>query len=243
MRVMIVDDEELARGVVREFLQPHADVEIVAECANGFDAVKAIGELEPDLVLLDIQMPRLNGFEVVELAGRKSRYIFVTAYDQYALKAFEIHAVDYLLKPFSQQRFDEALAHARGALAPAQAGALDALVATVQRAKPLERVLIRDGAKVHVVPVDSIDVIEAQDDYVQISAGGKHYLKNQRLSELEALLDGASFVRLHRSYIVNIAAVARIEQLSKDSHCAVLRDGSRIPISRSGYQKVRSLMD
>ena len=239
MRVMIVDDEDLARGVVREFLQSHADMKIVAECANGFDAVKAIAELEPDLVLLDIQMPRLNGFEVVELAGRKSRYIFVTAFDQYALKAFEIHAVDYLLKPFSQQRFDEALAHARGAQAPA----LEALVATAQRGKPLERVLIRDGAKVHVVPVDSIDVIEAQDDYVQISAGGKRYLKNQRLSELEALLDAASFVRLHRSYIVNIAAVARIEQVSKDSHCAVLRDGSRIPISRSGYQKVRSLMD
>lgn len=244
MRVMIVDDEELARGIVREFLQSHADVEIVAECANGFDAVKAITELEPDLVLLDIQMPRLNGFEVVELAGRKSRYVFVTAFDQYALKAFDIHAVDYLLKPFSQQRFDEALAHARGALAPAQAPALEALVATAaQRGKPLERVLIRDGAKVHVVPVDTIDVIEAQDDYVQISAGGKRYLKNQRLAELEALLDAASFVRLHRSYIVNIAAVARIEQLSKDSHCAVLRDGSRIPISRSGYQKLRSLMD
>jgi two-component system LytT family response regulator len=248
MRVMIVDDEELARGIVREFLGSHADVEIVAECANGFDAVKAITELEPDLVLLDIQMPRLNGFEVVELAGRKSRYIFVTAFDQYALKAFEIHAIDYLLKPFSQQRFDEALAHARGALgpvqAPMQAQALEALVATAaQRGKPLERVLIRDGAKVHVVPVATIDVIEAQDDYVQISAGGKHYLKNQRLAELEALLDADSFVRLHRSYIVNIAAVARIEQVSKDSHCAVLRDGSRIPISRSGYQKVRSLMD
>lgn len=251
MRVMIVDDEELARGILREFLGAHADVEIVAECANGFDAVKAITELEPDLVLLDIQMPRLNGFEVVELAGRKSRYIFVTAFDQYALKAFDIHAVDYLLKPFSQQRFDAALAHARGALAPApasaqtiaQADALEALVATAaRRGKPLERVLIRDGAKVHVVAVEAIDVIEAQDDYVQISAGGKTYLKNQRLSELEALLDAASFVRLHRSYIVNIAAVARIEQVSKDSHCAVLRDGSRIPISRSGYQKVRSLM-
>lgn len=240
MRVIIVDDEELARGVVREYLAAHEDIEIVAECVNGFDAVKAITELEPDLVFLDIQMPRLDGFEVVELAGRKPRYIFVTAFDNYALKAFDIHAVDYLLKPFSQQRFNEALEHARARIG--SGGALGALVSgAAQRNTPLARVLIRDGARVQVVAADSIDYIEAQDDYVRISAGGKSWLKGQRLSELENQLDPQAFLRIHRSYIVNIEAVSRIEQSGKDSHTAILKDGTRIPVSRSGYQKVRNL--
>lgn len=240
MRVIIVDDEDLARGLVREFLGSHADVEIVAECANGFDAVKAITEQQPDLVFLDIQMPKLNGFEVVELAGRKTHYMFVTAYDQYALKAFEVHAVDYLLKPFSQQRFDEALAHARGALGKS-AGVEAVLSEASVRNAPLGRVLIRDGAKVHVIGTDKIDYIEAQDDYVQVNAEGKGYLKNQRLSELEGQLDASQFVRIHRSYILNVARMERIEQ-GKDSHTAILRDGTRLPISRSGYQKVRELI-
>lgn len=241
MRVIIVDDEDLARGVLREYLGGHADIEIVAECANGFEAVKAITELEPDLVFLDIQMPKLNGFEVVELAGRKARYIFVTAFDQYALKAFEIHAVDYLLKPFSQQRLNEALAHARTSI-----GGQPLLGAMVSEAalrnKPLERVLIRDGSRVHVIAAEKIDYIEAQDDYVQISAGGKAYLKNQRLSELEGQLDPNAFLRIHRSYILNIESISRIEQSGKDSHTAILKDDTRIPISRSGYQKVRKLV-
>ena len=240
MRVIIVDDEELARGVVREFLGRHAGIDIVAECANGFEAVKAIAELEPDLVFLDIQMPKLNGFEVVELAGRKARYIFVTAYDQYALKAFEVHAVDYLLKPFSQQRIDEAIAHARSSLG--NAPAVEAMVMEAAlRNKPLERVLIRDGARVHVIPADKIDYIEAQDDYVQITSGGKPYLKNQRMADLESQLDPNAFLRIHRSYIVNVEAIARIEQTGKESHTAVLKDDTRIPISRSGYQKVKNL--
>ncbi|MES2320915.1 MAG: LytTR family transcriptional regulator DNA-binding domain-containing protein [Pseudomonadota bacterium] len=240
MRVIIVDDEDLARGLVREFLGKHTDIEILAECGNGFDAVKAITELEPDLVFLDIQMPKLNGFEVVELAGRRARYIFVTAYDQYALKAFEIHAVDYLLKPFSQQRFDEAVAHARTSLG--NSAGVEAVVSeAAMRNKPLGRVLIRDGAKVHVIGADKIDYIEAQDDYVQICAEGKSYLKNQRMAELESQLDPDVFVRVHRSYLLNIGCISRIEQ-GKDSHCAILNSGVRIPISRSGYQKVRNLI-
>ena len=240
MRVIIVDDEDLARGLVREFLDQHLDVEIVAECANGFEAVKAITELAPDLVFLDIQMPKLNGFEVVELAGRKTKYIFVTAYDQYALKAFEVHAVDYLLKPFSQQRVNEALAHARAGIGGGSA--VDAVVGeALARNQPLGRVLIRDGAKVHVIGVDKIDFIEAQDDYVQIYSEGKGYLKNQRLAELESQLDAGTFVRIHRSYILNIGCINRIEQ-GKDSHSAILKDGTRLPISRSGLQKVKALI-
>lgn len=241
MRVMIVDDEDLARGLVRELLARHADVEIVAECANGFDAVKAITELEPDLVFLDIQMPKLNGFEVVELAGARARYIFVTAFDQYALKAFDIHAVDYLLKPFSQQRLDAALAHARASSGGGGSGAVDAVLRESRlRSKPLERVLIRDGARVHIVAAGQIDYIEAQDDYVRIRAAGKDYLKNQRLAELESQLDPGVFVRVHRSWMLNLDALERIEQ-GRDSHCAILKDGTRIPVSRSGYQKLRAL--
>lgn len=242
MRIIIVDDEMLARGVVREYLSEHADVDVVAECANGFEAVKAITELAPDLVFLDIQMPKLDGFEVAELAGSKTRYIFATAYDQYAIKAFEFHALDYLLKPFSQQRFDQALAHARANLG-AGGDAVDKMVREAAgRNKPLGRVLIRDGAKVHVINTEKIEHIEAQDDYVQIRSEGKSYLKNQRMSELEEQLDAEQFLRIHRSYIVNIAFVDRIEQATKDSHVAILKDGSRVPISRSGYQKIRTVV-
>ena len=242
MRIIIVDDEALARGVVREYLAEHADVEIVAECANGFEAVKAITELEPDLAILDIQMPRLDGFEVAELAAGKCRFMFATAFDQYAIKAFEHHALDYLLKPFSQQRFDQALAHARTSLGRPQDGLREAVQDAGGRSKPLGRVLIRDGAKVHVIAAAKIDYIEAQDDYVQIRSEGKSYLKNQRLSELESQLEADKFLRIHRSYLLNIECMSRIEQAGKDSHVAVLKDGTRLPISRSGYQKVRSVI-
>jgi two-component system LytT family response regulator len=241
MRVLIVDDEHLARALLREFLSNHPDVEIVGECANGFEAVKAITELTPDLVFLDIQMPKLDGFEVAELAGDKTRYLFVTAFDQFALRAFEVHAVDYLLKPYSRERFDQALAHAR-VLTGAQPAVAPLLADAVQRNLPLERVLIRDGAKVHVVPAAAIDYIEAQDDYVQVHAAGKTYLKHQSLSELETQLDPGVFVRIHRSYLVNLSSVRRIEQASKDSHCAVLDGEVRLPVSRSGYQKIRDLV-
>jgi two-component system LytT family response regulator len=245
MRVIIVDDEPLARAVLREHLGFFADVEIIGECANGFEAVKAIAELAPDLVFLDIQMPKLDGFEVVELAGAKTHYVFVTAYDQFALRAFDVHALDYLLKPFTRERLAQALAHARERVAaPAQGGdAMRALVADAQaRHQPIERVLIRDGARVQVIPVERIDYVEAQDDYVAFFADGRQWLKNQRMAELESQLDPQAFLRVHRSYIVNLSAIARIEPTGKDGHCAVLKSGARIPISRSGYTKVRDLM-
>jgi len=243
MRIIIVDDEALARAVVREYLGHHRDVEIVAECANGYEAVKAIAELAPDLAFLDIQMPKLDGFEVAELAmaGNRTRFIFCTAFDQYALKAFDVHALDYLLKPFSQQRFDQALAHAMDHLG--EEDHTSALLRDAgRRQSPLARVLIRDGARVHVIASAKIDYIEAQDDYVQIHAEGKAYLKNQRLSELESQLDPLKFLRIHRSYLLNIDTLGRIEQATRDSHAAILKDGSRLPVSKSGYQKLRELM-
>jgi two-component system LytT family response regulator len=241
MRVIIVDDEFLARAVLREYLATFPGIEIVAECANGFEAVKAIGELQPDLVFLDIQMPKLDGFEVVELAGGRTRYVFVTAYDQFALKAFEVRAIDYLLKPFSRERLAQALESATVRATPPEQVEAVALEAA-RRNGSLERILIRDGARVHVVPTAQIDWIEAQDDYVQISAGGRSHLKNGRMAELEQGLDPALFVRVHRSYIVNVGAIERIEAPTRDSWCAVLRDGRRVPVSRSGYQKLKDLM-
>ncbi|OEZ86093.1 transcriptional regulatory protein YehT [Janthinobacterium sp. HH106] len=241
MRVAIVDDELLARSVLREYLARHDDIDIVAECANGFDAVKAIAELEPELVFLDIQMPRLDGFEVAELIGAKTKLIFVTAYDQYALKAFECHALDYLLKPFSEQRFDQALAHARANRSTPDTVQMVAREAAT-RAAPLDRVLIRDGAKVHVIASARIDYIEAQDDYISIRSEGKSYLKSQTLAELETQLDPAKFLRVHRSYLLNIDGIRRIEAATKDSHVAILRDETRIPVSKAGYQKLRLLV-
>ncbi len=241
MRVAIVDDELLARSVLREYLARHDDIDIVAECANGFEAVKAIADLAPELVFLDIQMPRLDGFEVAELIGAKTKLIFVTAYDQYALKAFECHALDYLLKPFSEQRFDQALAHARASVSTPETVLTLAREAATRRA-PLDRVLIRDGAKVHVIASARIDYIEAQDDYISIRSEGKSYLKSQTLAELETQLDPAKFLRVHRSYLLNIDGIRRIEAATKDSHVAILRDDTRIPVSKAGYQKLRLLV-
>jgi two-component system, LytTR family, response regulator len=243
LRVVVVDDEPLARAVVREYVAAHPGVEIVAECANGFEAVKAVSELSPDLMLLDVQMPKLSGFEVLELIGRTVPVIFTTAYDQYALSAFEVHAIDYLLKPFSAERFAEALTRARARLAARDAMPVEALVnETRNKQTPLERVLIRDGSRVHVLPIDTIDYVEAQDDYVAFQAGGKSYLKDQTLAAVEALLDPARFVRIHRSYLLNIERIARVELYAKDSRIAILRDGTKLPVSRAGYARLAKLL-
>jgi two-component system, LytTR family, response regulator len=243
LRTLIVDDEELARRLVREYLSGHADIEIVGECENGLDAVRQIGALAPDLVFLDIQMPRLTGLEVLELTGRRAGVVFTTAYDEHAIKAFELHAVDYLLKPFSKARFDDALARARALHAPearTQAPALDALVA--RRTAPLERILIRDREQVHVIAIDQVECIEAQGDYLAIHAGGKCHLKPQRISEIEEQLDGTRFLRVHRSFIISLAHLQAIERPGPDRHAARLRSGKRVPISRSGYEKLRTLV-
>jgi two-component system LytT family response regulator len=248
LRALVVDDEDLARHLIREYLQGHADVDVVGECENGLDAVRQIGALNPDLVFLDIQMPRLTGLEVLELTGRRSGVIFTTAYDEHAIKAFELHAVDYLLKPFSRARFDDALARARTlhasatAAAPAasQAPGVEALVA--RRGATLERILIRDREQVHVIPVEQVECIEAQGDYLAIEVDGKCHLKPQRISEIEEQLDPTRFLRVHRSFIINLAHLQAIERPGPDRHAARLRSGKRVPISRSGYEKLRELV-
>ncbi|MBI5474266.1 MAG: response regulator transcription factor [Ignavibacteriae bacterium] len=243
MSAVVVDDEPLARQIVREYLSHHHDIIVAAECGNGFDAVKVIAETKPQLLFLDIQMPKLNGFEVLELIEHDVVVIFTTAYDEFALKAFEVHAADYLLKPFSQERFDEALAQARAKLGSQSADTLDALVRERHVSnKPAERVLIRDGAKVHIIPVGKIDYVEAEDDYVAVCSEGKRYLKQMRLSALEAELDPHKFVRIHRSYILNLDRLAKIELYAKDSRVAILRDGTKLQVSRTGYAKLKQFL-
>jgi two-component system LytT family response regulator len=243
LRIVIADDEDLARSLVREFLKDSLDLEIVAECRNGFEAVKAVTELKPDLLLLDIQMPRLDGFEVLELIERETNVIFITAYDQYAIRAFDVHAIDYLLKPFSAERLSEALDRAKKKIDRGEPTTTAALAA---EARPpgtrADRILIRDGGDVHVVPMAKIDYIEAQDDYVCFRAEGKRYLKQQTLGDVEAALDPARFVRIHRSYILNVDRLAKLELYAKDSHAAILRDGTRLPVSRSGYSRLNTMI-
>ncbi len=239
IRTLIVDDEALARGLVREYLQAHDDIEIVAECDNGFDAVKTIADLRPDLIFLDIQMPRLSGLEVLELTQRDHGVIFTTAYDQHALKAFDLRAVDYLLKPFAQARFDEALVRARTLLGQASTG-LRALAA--QPVGKLERLLVRERNQVFVLALGTVACIEAQDDYIQIYCPGKTYLKTQSLGDLETRLDPTLFVRVHRSWIINLAQLKNIERLAKDSFVAVLHTGQQVPISRAGHERIKALI-
>jgi two-component system, LytTR family, response regulator len=243
LRVAIVDDEALARSVLREYLAAFPDVQVVAECANGFEAVKVVAELQPDLLLLDVQMPKLDGFEVLDLVGRDVAVIFVTAYDQYALKAFEVHAIDYLLKPFSADRLAEALGRARERLSKGERLPVDEVSRAARPATThASRVLVRDGSRVHVLPVAKIAYVQAQDDYAAFFCDGKEYLKEQTLTEVESSLDPSKFVRIHRSYLLNLDWLARVELDERENRIAVLTDGHRLPVSRAGYARLSELL-
>ena len=243
LRVAIVDDEAPARAILREYLGLDPAIEIVAECLNGFEAVQAVANLKPDLLLLDVQMPKLNGFEVLELIERDVAVIFITAYDQYALKAFEVEAVDYLLKPFGPERLTQALERVRARITQGQPKPEQKLAARLRDPRsPVNRLLIRDGANVHIVPLSKVDYVEAQDDYVSIHAERRSYLKEQTMGELETALDPRHFVRIHRSFLLNIDRLAKVETTDKDSRVAILRDDTRLPISRSGYARLSELL-
>jgi two-component system, LytTR family, response regulator len=244
IRALIVDDEELARQVVCEMLKPHPEIEVAGECANGFEAVRMVTELKPDLLFLDIQMPKLDGFEVLELIGGETTVIFVTAYDEYALRAFEVHAVDYLLKPFRAERFEAALDRAKknmGGKMLFRAGELTA--ATRGPGQYADRVVVKDGTRVQIIPIAKLDYAEAQDDYVALASQGKKHLKQQTISGLEASLDPRNFVRIHRSYLVNLERVSRLEPYGKDSHVVILSDGARLPVSRAGFTRLKAFLE
>lgn len=242
-KALIVDDEELARHIVREMLQAHPEVEIAAECANGMEAVKAVAEHKPTLIFLDVQMPKLTGFDVLELIGTDVPVIFVTAYDEYAMRAFDVHAVDYLLKPIGRERFEAALERAKSRIGENLLKPETLAAAARPPQQFLERLIVKDGTKVTLIPVAKLDYAEAQDDYVALASQGRKHLKQQTIAGLEACLDPNNFVRIHRSYIVNLERVVRIEPYGKESRIAILTDGARLPVSRAGYARLKALLD
>jgi two-component system LytT family response regulator len=239
--VLIVDDEAPARALLREMLGQEPGVQILAECANGLEAVKAASELKPQAVFLDIDMPKLDGFEVLELLDPAIAVVFVTAYDSYALRAFEVHAVDYVLKPYRAERLHEALARAR-----ARAGARPEAAVIATAARPAgqfaTRVVVKDGSRIHLIPAEKLDYAQAQDDYVALRSEGKTYLKTQTLGSLEASLDPAVFVRVHRSYLVRLDRIRSLDLYAKNSRVATLQDGTQVPVSREGHARLRELL-
>lgn len=240
-KVIIIDDEPLARSVVKEYLQQHAQLQVVAECGNGLDGVKAIQQYQPDLVFLDVQMPKITGFEMLELIDPPPSVIFTTAYDEYALQAFDVNAVDYLLKPFTQERFDKAVTKWRDAASTAVSSSIpDLLKQTVHHPLHAERVVVKTGNKIKIIPIQQIHYLEASDDYVKIFTEEGSYLKKQTMSLLEQQLSTTQFIRTHRSYIINIQYITRIDPYEKENHLAILKSGAKVPVSKTGYPKLKT---
>jgi len=241
-RTIIVDDEELARHALKSECARHGSINVIAECENGFEAVKAITDLQPDIVFLDIQMPKLSGFEVLELVQGDFAVVFVTAHDEFALKAFDANAIDYLLKPFSSDRFDKAVEKAMRTFASGTSREPREKARNIRPEGLAGRILVRDGNKVHVIPLAQVSHIEAQDDYIAIVVNGKRYLKQQRMTAIESRLPAERFVRVHRSTIMNLDFLARIEPYAKDSRVAILKDGTKVNVSRSGYERLKNFL-
>jgi len=244
-KVLIIDDESLARDLVRSYLSDIQGIEILGECENGFDALKTIQELKPDLLFLDIQMPKIDGFELLEVLDEKPEIIFTTAFDQYAIKAFERNAVDYLLKPFSKDRLLQALDKAKNRIMAktghvSKASALDKLQQQVDDdKKTLERVVTRLGSKITVIPVEKIRYLEAADDYVMIHSELGNHLKEKTMRFFEEHLPAGQFIRIHRSFIVNIIEIKSLELYTKDSYIAVLKNGEKLKVSAEGYRRLK----
>lgn len=242
VKVIIIDDEAPARDILRHYLKNHPSLKLVEECADGFSGLKAIKEHNPDLVFLDIQMPRLTGFEMLEVMDEKPLIIFTTAYDQYAIKAFELNAIDYLMKPVSLDRFSEAVTRALQKLSLGKEGIVQP--SALLENKPagsaeLTRVVVRKNNAINIIPVEAIRYIEAQDDYVMVYFTGGKALKQQRMKFFEESLSPSEFARIHRSYIVRIAEIAKIEPYGKENYLAILKSGDKLPVSRYGYKHLK----
>lgn len=240
-KVIIIDDEFLARSMVKEYLQKHPQLEVVAECSDGFEGLKAIQDNDPDLIFLDIQMPKISGFELLELLDEPPAVIFTTAFDEYAIKAFEAHAVDYLLKPFDQERFDKAV-HKFLSQSKGNNIATKELLNDVQLPASNNRIVVKNGSKIKIIPVQDVMYLEAADDFVKIYTREGYFLKNKTMSFFESFLPADMFVRSHRSFIVNIQEITRIDPYEKDGHVAILKNGAKINVSRNGYGKLRIVL-
>ncbi len=241
-KVILIDDEPLARLLLRSLLEPYQQVEVVAECGDGFEGFKAIQELHPDLIFLDIQMPRLNGFEMLELLDNPPSVIFTTAFDEYALKAFESHAIDYLLKPIIKSRFDKAMQKWLQQAATKEQPQVTALLENNVYEGYQHRIVVKDNSLIRIIPAQDIYYIEANDDYIKIFTKDGSYLKKSTLSHIEATLDPQQFVRVHRSYLVPVTQLMRIEPYEKESHVALLHCGAKVTVSKSGMAKLKTLL-
>lgn len=239
MKTIIIDDEKLARSLLRSFLNEIPDIEVIAEAENGFEGLKKINELKPTLVFLDIQMPKLNGFEMLELIEEADRpqVIFSTAYDEYAIKAFEQNAVDYLLKPFSEERLLQALKRVQ-----ANSPQSKPKSTAIPHKEAQNRIVIKDGAEINIIPVDDVRFIEAQDDYVEIHSSSKKYLKQQTMKYYENVLDSKVFVRIHRKFIVKVTEINKLEKYGKETYLAILHSGEQLSVSAGGYQKLKGVL-
>ncbi len=242
IKTIIIDDEPLARSIVTEYLQAHTDVTIVQECNDGFEGVKAIAQHKPDHIFLDIQMPKNNGFEMHELIEQPPSVIFTTAFDEYAMKAFESHAIDYLLKPFSKERFDKAMQKWLSQRKENDSKTKVLLTEEIRQPEERNRIVVKEGGNIRIIPVNEIQYIEAYDDYVKIFTAKEMFLKKKTMSFYEQSLDQSQFIRVHRSYLIQLAQLTRIEPLEKDSHVALLKNGTRVPLSRSGYAKLKAVL-
>src|SRR6188768_321529 len=242
-KVIIIDDEPLARSIVIEYIQNFPDLVVSQVCSNGYEGVKAIQQYKPELIILDIQMPKINGFEMLELIENPPAVIFTTAFDEYAIKAFEAHAIDYLLKPFNQERFDKAVAKWQEQHANHTETKTDELLETASLSpSQSQRIVVKNGSKIKIIPVHDVFYLEAADDYVKIHTPEGYFLKNKTMNHFEQVLDKEQFVRSHRSYIINVQQITRIDPYEKDNHVAILRSGVKVPVSRSGYGKLRSIL-
>ena len=240
IKTILIDDEPLARELVKEYLQAYPQIDVVAECNDGFEGLKAIQQHQPDLIFLDIQMPKINGFEMLELVDKIPCVIFTTAFEEYALRAFEVNAVDYLLKPFSKDRFDKALQKMLERKTEITADFLD----SAAREVPMQhnRVVVKTGGKIKIIPVQEIHYLEAADDYVKIVTAEGSFLKNKTMSFFEKMLDPQQFIRVHRSYILNVSQITRIDPYEKETYLAILRDGSKVLVSKTGYPKLKEVL-
>jgi two-component system LytT family response regulator len=243
MKAIIIDDEPLARSVVKEYLQQFPQLDVVQECKDGFEGLKAIAQHQPDVIFLDIQMPKINGFEMLELIEQPPAVIFTTAFDEYAIKAFENHAIDYLLKPFSKERFNKAIEKwmERKSL-PGSENAQQLLDSSAQIPPQSKRIVVKTGSHIKIIPVEDVHYLEAADDYVKIHIKDASFLKNKTMAHFEKVLDKQQFVRAHRSYIINIQLITRIDPYEKDNYLAVLKTGAQIPVSKTGYTRLKTVL-
>ena len=243
IKAILIDDEPLAREVIKTYLKYFDDLEVVQVCHDGFEGVKAIQQHQPDLIFLDIQMPKINGFEMLELLDNKPSVIFITAYDSYAIKAFEANAVDYLLKPVPEERFREAVLKWKSKVTPSAPKQIDSVLNTMSATSAQQsRIVVKTGSKVKIISVHDIHFIEADDDFVKVTTAEGAFLKNKTMSFYEQTLDPQQFVRVHRSYIVQINQITKIEPYQKESHLAILRDGKQIPVSKTGHVKLKEVL-